>query len=257
MSLFLTISCNMHEDTYAKVIKQTALSLERTKINLETEASSYQDSRTIVMTKTPISTLSPYASPKSKFKLSIQNGASEKVFVFMDGNFLISIPSDRMGTINGVEEGTHQFLYCQDMDRANCTTSHNEFIKSDAVWLVGDSKAIDNPTNTSQVFISTEINTPFPSQPFGTPVIINTTPIVTVVSSTAISKPEIKIINRYGIGISVFMDDEFMFVVPGKKYITYENVSSGWHVFQFCYALGCIATREVEIKGITEIYISP
>jgi len=257
LSFSLIISCNSNESSFEKEIKQTVLSLDRTKINLETASCYYQASKTIKFTITPISTISPEKTSIFKYKLSIQNGASTNVFVFMDENLLISIPPEKMGTINGVEEGNHQFQYCQDINRNNCTTSHNELINRDSVWLVGDSKAIDMPTYTSQVNISPPVGTSLPNKPSETPEIINSTPIVTVVSSTTISKPEIKVINRYGIGISIFIDDEFMFIVPGKKYITYENITSGWHVFQFCYALGCIATREIEVKGFTEIYISP
>jgi hypothetical protein len=257
LSLIFIGACTSSQPTIAPEVKSSIIALAKTMTAIAPTSQSIAATPKIIPTVEPITT-PPHPSFISgvRYKLSIQNGALSEVHVFMDGQLMMSIPTGRMGTVNGIPEGAHIFLYCQDKSMKSCSSEHTSLINQNMVWVVGTGLKVSATQVLLQNFEPAPGVQPQPTVYVQTPVSGAADPFATDSSITGITVPIVMVHNRYLFDISVYMDGQYLFSVPARMYITYE-VPGGWHTFRFWYAYGWLTTREVEVKGLTEMIISP
>ena len=62
--------------------------------------------------------------------------------------------------------------------------------------------------------------------------------------------------------IHMYVDGVYLMTIPPLRYLTYNAIKEGWHLFQFTKVLGntpknILSTKELNITGFTEIRVSP
>lgn len=205
----------------------------------------------------------------TSYRLSIHNLYPWDAFVFLNGQFLMKVRSQRAGTYMDMPSGSHTLQFCQDPRGTICEPPIYLDVDQDLiVTSPGGLNAMSPPLDATPVPPTTEAPFLLPAQivtpTFGLP------PLFTEVPSTPsggwtpwptvpVEKMSfmLTVHNRYPWPLRVEIDNRYLMTVPPRKYLWHLGIPGGHHTLKFCWGESWCLQREIYLDHDMEIIVSP
>lgn len=207
---------------------------------------------TITATDIPATTSNYSEGTIAGYSIIIHNPYSVEAHIFINNEYVLTVPPGSSGTLSGIQSGTHTFHYCQAVDQLECAPPETIEITENAEWRIPEisedipESAQASPTPQSDAALSTTAK--------ATPTLF---PTARVMRGTFYT---LKINNPNRWMMFVFMDDELFLSIPKRKYRTFRSLPAGTYAFEYCWSKKhklCFRTVEVTVTSDTEIWAHP
>jgi hypothetical protein len=172
--------------------------------------------------------------------------------IFINNEYVLTIPPVSSGTLSGIQSGTHTFHYCQAVDQLKCAQPETIEIDSNAEWQIPEISEI--LPGEAQASLTPQPDAGLSTTPNATPTSL---PTARVMRGTFYT---LKINNPNRWMIFVFKDDELFLSIPKRKYRTFRSLPAGTYAFEYCWKKDhklCFRTVEVTVNSDTEIWAHP
>lgn len=209
-------------------------------------------SNTVPASNTPATNSNYSESAIAGYSISIDNPYVAEAHIFINNEYVLTIPPGSSGTLTGIQSGTHTFHYCQAVDQLECAPPETIEITANAEWKIPEIS--ENTPEGAGASPTPQPDVELSPTPNATPTLI---PTARVMRGTFYT---LKINNPNRWVIFVFMDDELFLSIPKRKYRTFRSLPAGTYTFEYCWNKNqklCFRTVEVNVTGDTEIWAYP
>jgi hypothetical protein len=186
------------------------------------------------------------------YSISIVNPYAAEAHIFINNEYVLTIPPGSSGALTGIQSGTHTFHYCQAVDQLECASPESINITGNAEWKIPEIS--ENVPESAPLTTTPQPDAGLSPTPNATPTVI---PTARVMRGTFYT---LKINNPNRWMMFVFMNDELFLSIPKRKYRTFRSLPAGTYTLEYCWNKEhklCFRTVEVAITGDTEIWAHP